>query len=167
MAGGPLAGSDASHSVELRRTALNPTGAAQCQSSQHSAGSDTATACVSSPPPNSNKILTLGHGCGSAQPHFYKDYDFEPPTTTRGALGLLVGGSYIGDAAITDHKKLAPTGFLLSLLLQYPSPGLGTLTFISCRVKSRWVATPPKSKGTHKIQNFFYIFYIDRYLYVW
>ena len=70
------------------------------------------------------------------------------PTTTLGASGL-VGGSYIGDAAITDHKKLAPTGFLLSLLLQYPSPGLGTLTFISCGVKSRWVATPPKSKGTH------------------
>ena len=44
---GSLAGSDASHSVELRRTALDPTGAAQCQSSQNPAGSDTVATPMS------------------------------------------------------------------------------------------------------------------------
>ena len=48
--------------------------------------------------------------------------------STAGDLNPVYGnipGSYIGDAAI--HKKLSPTGFLLSILLKYPSPGLGTL----------------------------------------
>ena len=50
------------------------------------------------------------------------------PTTTAARrdrrFGGSGGGSHIAhwrDAAITDHKKLAPAGFLLSFLLKNPS----------------------------------------------
>ena len=72
------------------------------------------------------------------------------PTTTRSASRQL-RGAYILDAAVTEQKKLAPTVFLLSFLLNHASPGLGTLGFISCSVKSCWVAKPLLNKGPHNV----------------
>ena len=53
----------------------------------------------------------------------------------------------------TLPKKLATRGFFGSIFLNYASPGLGTLGAIGCHSETRWDATPPLNKGTHKLHD--------------
>ena len=59
------------------------------------------------------------------------------------------GGSYIGMAAVTDHKKRSSCGFWHCTFLNLPAPDIGTLRATWLRLEYVWDENTPSSKGPH------------------
>ena len=142
---GPLAGSDASHSVELRRTALNPAGTAQCQSLQHPSESDTGNAHVLSTPRNAETTLTLNRDGNTNQPYWY-GCDFEPRSNIRVSLAPQTGfpaDDYGSDSLprfVTDARSVLDGSGRLPRIITTAQLSSPTTTFIPQRSSS--VAVP-------------------------